>query len=638
MSFNMQAQNLDPDRQERDIIIGLLTDNKLAEATRYSETLVLKYPKSFLLAMSIGMSYALLSEHQKAIVSLERAIALNPNSVDAHCHLGECYLHLERQVDAKKMFEKALTLDPSSSLARKGVIQSMIDPMNFNNSVEDLEAKIEAEPDNPNIAIALGRCYLEQEKYKAAIDTLLKANEVLPEDADLMTLIGEAYDGFHKHKDALEWLHKSLEHQKTRPPYVLMCLANAYKGDGDFDKSVEYAQEAIDLNPEGAAPKNNLAHIYAILGEKKEAATLHKQALKDEPDNIRAIIGLSNLDKVKKGDSTIKILEETYDKETTNVFEEKEKMRVGFALGKVYGDVGEYGKSIECLRYANAKRRELIEFDFEKEIENFDLIKHVFTPITPEDYSTMGKADDRKLIFVFGMPRSGTTLTEQIISSHSKVYGAGELNFMNAETAELMYMFGLQPEVKLEKIAFDHIGPAYLEHIESLKVEERIITDKMPHNFLRLGYILCCFPNAKIIHLNRDPVAVCFSCFQKFFPARGMGFTFNMRDLGLYYGMYLDLMEYWRKKFPGRIFELDYRDLTENQEEQTRILLDYCELSWEDKCLEFYKTKRGVLTASQTQVREKMYQGSSETWKKYKEHLGELLDALDEAGVEYDRA
>lgn len=628
-----KKEQIDPGHEERSWIVGLLKEDKLAEAAKYSESLIQSYPKSFLLFYTLGMSYALLAEHQKALDYMKRAVALNPGVADAWSYLGDCYMKQDQQEDARNAYIASLKIAPDHPASRRGLTQAMIDPTQFSQSVENIETLVAADPENPHLNLVLGQCYFEQEKYNRAIMHLEKAAKLLPEDPVVMTLVGRAYAGFHKPKDAMVWFKKAEQKEKPRPE-LLMMMANAAKDDGDFDQSIRFAEEAIALNPEGAASRNELAQIHAILGDKKKAIALRQEVLKDKPEDLNAIIGLAYLQKVEKGAPELKLLQKHYNLEPENYFAEKTRMNIGFALGKAYGDTNQYSKAVEALKYANAKRREVLEFNFDDEIRFFDLMKHVFDPITAQDYVTPS-ADDRRMIFIVGMPRSGTTLTEQIISSHSQVYGAGELNFMNEETAEMMYMFGLQPDVMLQKVAFEHIRPKYLNHIESLGMKERIVTDKLPHNFLRLGFILCSFPEAQIIHLNRDPAAVCFSCFQKYFPARGMGFTFDLSDLGRYYAMYLDLMEFWRQKFPGRILELDYKTLTEDQENQTRMLLEHCDLPWEDQCLEFYNTKRGVLTASQTQVREKMYQGSSDAWKKYRKYIPELLEELDKAGVKY---
>lgn len=631
----VQSKNIDPASEERQAIINLINDDKIAEATSLSESLILKYPNSFLLFYSLGMSYSLLAEHKKAVTTLKRAVKLNPKMGDAHVFLGNAYLELEQHDEARQSFDAALALNPNDFNARRGLARATVDLAHIGKSVTELEAELEENPDNANLQAILGQCYFEQEKYKRAIDILTKANEAIPNDNHIMYLLGEANTHFHKPKEAIEWFEKILEVEGRRMPHIVISMSQAAKRGGDFDQAIAWAEEAIELNPEGIAPKNNLARILAMIGDKKKAADLHNKVLDEHAEDLGAIGGLGDINKFSKGDPNIKVLEKLYKHDPETILEEKEKTSIGFILGQAYGDTGQYAKSIRTLTDSNARRRKFLEYDFQREVDRFDLMKHVFEPITPADYADTDKPDDRQMIFILGMPRSGTSLTEQILSTHSQVYGAGELHYMGEETAELMYMFGLQPEVKLVKVAFDSIRAAYLNHIESLGVKERIITDKMPHNFLNLGYVLACFPEAKVIHLNRDPVAVCLSCFQKYFPAHGMGFTFDLQDLGRYYGMYLDMMNYWRQKFPGRIYELDYRDLTENQEEQTRLLLEHCDLPWEDSVLDFHKTRRGVLTASQMQVREKMYKGSSDVWKKYRKYLGPLLDALDEAGVNY---
>lgn len=626
-------KRIDPTDEERSWIVNLLNDENLAQAAQFSERLITIYPRSFILFYSLGMSCTLLGEHEKALKYLKHAVTLNPKVADVWRYLGDCCMKLELLDDAKNAYIEALNINPDYSEARRGLAQSMIDPRHFLQSVEKVKSAVEESPDNPHLQLVLGQCYLEQEKYIYAIKHLEKAAEMRPEDPIILTALGTSYAHFHKPKDTLSWFNKAAELEQPRAE-LLIQKANATKDDGDFDQSIRLAKEAIALNPDGAMAKNELANIYAILGEKENAISLSQEVLSKYPENINAIINLSSYIKVAKGAPEIKLMQKLYNREPETYFEEKQKMNIGFALGKIYGDTNQYAKSIEVLKYANAKRRQIIEFNFQDEIEYFDLMKHVFDPITPDDVASPAK-DDRQMIFILGMPRSGTTLTEQIIASHSKVYGAGELNFMNAEIGEMMYMFGLQPDILMKKVAFEHICPKYLNHIESLGMSERIITDKLPHNFLNLGFILCSFPEAKIIHLNRDPAAVCLSCFQKYFPARGMGFTFDLRDLGRYYAMYLDMMDYWRAKFPGRILDLDYKALTEDQEKQSRMLLEHCGLPWQDQCLEFYRTKRGVLTTSQTQVREQMYQGSSDAWKKYRKYIPDLLEELDKAGIKY---
>tara|TARA_Y100000385_G_C12855489_1_gene534964 strand:- start:127 stop:813 length:687 start_codon:yes stop_codon:yes gene_type:complete len=225
------------------------------------------------------------------------------------------------------------------------------------------------------------------------------------------------------------------------------------------------------------------------------------------------------------------------------------------------------------------------------------------------------------------MPRSGTSLVEQIISSHNSVHGAGELlNFRNIITPILdNHLSKKNSSIPNEDML--KIRNEYLDSLGSLKAKEKIITDKMPMNFRLLGFILSAIPEAKIIHLTRDPMATCWSNFNHYFTA-GNGFSFDQEDLAKFYLLYQELMNFWHKLFPNKIYDLNYENLTINQEKETKKLIKYCDLEWDENCLDFHKNQRGVLTASSAQVRKKMYQGSSEAWKKYEKNLQPLIKGL----------
>ena len=233
-----------------------------------------------------------------------------------------------------------------------------------------------------------------------------------------------------------------------------------------------------------------------------------------------------------------------------------------------------------------------------------------------------------KPIFIVGMPRSGTTLVEQIISSHHNVHGAGELTNLPDIIAPIATNHLNQGVNKLPEKAFLSIREQYLDVLLNLNVPESVITDKLPLNFTYIGFILTAFPEAKIVHMKRDARAICWSIYKSNFRNTGNGYSYNIDDLAGFYGLYIDIMDFWHQLFPGKIYDICYEDLTTNQEEETRKLLQYSELDWDENCLSFHKNKRAVKTASALQVRQKIYQGSSEAWKKYEAHLKPLIKAL----------
>ena len=226
------------------------------------------------------------------------------------------------------------------------------------------------------------------------------------------------------------------------------------------------------------------------------------------------------------------------------------------------------------------------------------------------------------------MPRSGTSLVEQIISSHHEVYGAGELEYFAEYSVEEIKKYIRSESTELASDFFASIRENYLKSIKNLNFSQRIFTDKMPLNFRFIGFILSAFPEAKIIHLNRDARAVCWSIYKYYFKSNGHGFAHNFQDLCSYYALYVELMDFWRDKLPYMIYDISYEELTSNQEIETKKLLEFCELDWDENCLDFHNNNRAVRTTSALQVRQKMYQGSSEAWKKYESYLEPLIRGL----------
>ena len=253
------------------------------------------------------------------------------------------------------------------------------------------------------------------------------------------------------------------------------------------------------------------------------------------------------------------------------------------------------------------------------------IIKKLFNS-SPKPLSN--QASTIRPIFIVGMLRSGTSVVEQIISSHHEVYGAGELKNLTQIIIPILREHLTNDKTKLSKKTFLSIRKQYLESLSRFNTSENVITDKWPLNFRSIGFILSAIPEAKIIHLKRDARATCWSIYKHYFSDTGNGWAYNFDDLAEFYKLYSEIMRYWHEMFPGKVYDISYEDLTTNQEDETRKLLEYCELEWDQNCLDFHKNKRAVDTASVLQVRQKMYQGSSEAWKEHEEYLQPLIKAL----------
>lgn len=304
---------------------------------------------------------------------------------------------------------------------------------------------------------------------------------------------------------------------------------------------------------------------------------------------------------------------------------DEDRMQLSFALGKAHDDIGNHDKAFSYLLDGNRLRKQELKYDISSARASFTKIKATFSENVPalNVGNEPNGAEGQRPIFILGMPRSGTTLVEQILASHSQVYGAGELRLLGPLVNTIKWS-----ATQLSSGQLESIRKSYSSGLTEIGASEPYITDKMPLNFQWIGFIFTAIPGAKIVHVKRDARATCWSNFKHYFSGKGNGFANDLQDVAEYYKMYIDLMAFWHQKFPGRIYYLNYEALTEHQEEETRKLLYYVGLDWEDQCLEFHETKRTVRTASATQVRQKMYQGSSEEWRNYEKHLEPMVELL----------
>ncbi|MDH5798965.1 MAG: sulfotransferase, partial [Paracoccaceae bacterium] len=390
------------------------------------------------------------------------------------------------------------------------------------------------------------------------------------------------------------------------------------KGNGDIQTAQEYYEKALAVKPDHVTAMAGLGYCRKAMGDFETAKTLYEKAVALAPDIPANQRSLAQLKKFKPGDPQIEQMEALLARDNNGI---EEQISLNFAMAKIYEDVGEVQKSFDCLLEGNRLRKQSLDYKLSRDKQVIEKVRRRLpkAKLTPLDVSPEGPTP----IFIVGMPRSGTTLTEQIIASHSKVYGAGELRDLNRLAMTFMKSDPLEQEAALLDVR-----RGYLDSIRELSGGAEYVTDKMPLNFRWVGLMRAAFPEAKIIHTNRDPMAVCWSIFQRNFTGRGNGYAYNIDDLANFYHLYQDLMAFWDEDMLGQLYQLNYKKLTENQEAESRALIEYCGLDWEDACLEFYKTKRAVLTASSTQVRQKMYTGSTEAWKKFETQLEPLRKAL----------
>ena len=503
--------------------------------------------------------------------------------------IGACYKSLNRLDGAVKMFNIAVSLNPKYSEAYFNLACVYQDLSQNNSAIENYKKAIEINPNYPEAHNNLGNVLRASENYKASIESFEWAIAYKHDFAEAYNNLGGALNDFGKTEDAIQ----------------------------SFEK-------AISIEPNYSKAIFNLALAQKDLGNIKMWIQLVEKTLELEPLLSEAHLELSRAKKYEKTDPHIKEIHELIKRKELTL---SDRINFNFVLAKIYEDTDDKEKQFKHLNEANKLRKEESGYYFERDVNLFAKIKEAFKA-PPKQLDKLNLISNSiRPIFVLGMPRSGTSLVHQILSNHNKVYGAGELNKIYKYAIPYLKKIKDNKNHKIPSDDITSIRNQYLEYLSSLGVNEKIIVDKMPLNFRFIGFIVAAFPEAKIVHMNRDPMATCWSIYKNFFP--GNAYSYNQEDTASYFKLYQDLMQFWNNKYPTSIFDFCYEDLTINQEFETRKLLDYCELPWDKNCLDFHKNNTAMRTTSSIQVKQKMYTGSSEDWKKFADHLEPLIKGLN---------
>lgn len=503
--------------------------------------------------------------------------------------LGACYKSLGELDEALRMFDTAAKIKPDYSEAY------------FNQGV---------------VLKSLGH-------LKEAVKKYLKAISYQPNYPDAHNNLANIYKDLEMNEEAIKSFEWAIAYKPSNPLFHLN-LGILYSSFNE-ELAINSYKKAIELNPNYAEAYFNMASVLRQLGKKNESIKCYQKAININPEYVDAHKNLSAMKVYKNNDSQIKQMESILLKSDLS---QQDRISINFAMAKVCEDLGNSKDFFKFLDKGNSLRKQELRYSFDLDKELIAKIKEVFSSESFKIDNSLLEPSQLRPIFILGMPRSGTTLVEQIISSHSKVFGAGELEYISKYSFEELKLHYRSERSKFSNESFNSIRQNYLNSILKLNLSEYIFTDKMPLNFRCIGFILNAFPEAKIVHLNRDAIATCWSIYKYYFKSDGNGYSYNINDLISYYALYKDLMEYWHKLYPNRIYDIYYEKLTTNQESETRKLLKYCDLEWDENCMNFHKNQRAVKTTSALQVREKMYQGSSEAWKKYESYLKPLINGL----------
>lgn len=409
-------------------------------------------------------------------------------------------------------------------------------------------------------------------------------------------------------------------------PRFLHFYALAKSQSGEHSVGVDLLNKAIELQPQVAEYHHNLAAIYRLIGEFQLSEDHYLTALRLKPDYAEAYFNYSATRKFTTDDPVIELIEQ---QAACDDLSDEDRCFLGFAGGKIFNDIKDYEKAFTYYEMGNRSRK--IIFDIVAFRRDVDRTIEVFSAETIRELSQHGLQTDLP-VFIIGMPRTGTTLVEQILSSHPTVHGAGELRDISAIAGTMPQHAPRKTEYPecIKELPFNAISgfsEAYLKRLRTFDKRASRIINKMPGNFLNLGLISIMFPQAKVIHCLRDQLDTCLSCyFQRF--RTGHDYSHDLKDLGRYYLEYERLMEHWQQVLPQKPYELAYADLVQNQEAISRELVEFIGVDWDDQCLDFHANQRPVTTASNWQVRRPMNRSGLERWKNYDQHLDGLRQVL----------
>jgi len=559
---------------------------------------------------------------EDAAAFYRRAAAVAPRNAVAAGGLGGSLHQLGRLDEALAAYLKAIDLDPGAIDAQHGAGNCLARLGRHQEAVARFEAALARQPDHAASLYDLGTALLALDRAEDAIACFERAVRAKPDFALAYHKLIDALQNMNQHEEAVAWSRRlvALVPDQAEPRNLLGRSLSAL---GHAEEASAVFEQALAIDPNNAGAHFEIGTALQFRGRFAEARRAFERSIALAPDQTATWRSLVHCQTIREGDPAIAALEAMAARAGT--FAEADLVFIYFALAKVCNDLKRYAEAFDCLSKANALQRRLSPYDEAEELEAMRQVAALFSPAYLAENAGCGNASEVP-VFIVGMPRSGTTLVEQILASHSKVFGAGEVADL-ARIFDSLRLGGRAPtraELRL-------IGDRYVERLRRKAPNALRITNKMPGNYFWAGLIHLALPGARIIHLRRDPVTTCFSCYSRLFNY-GHLYTYDLGELGRYYRSYEVLMDHWRRTLPqGAMLEVSYEELIADFEPQARRVVAYCGLDWDDACLSFHKTERPVDTASAFQVRQPLYATSVDRAQPYEPWLGPLREALGAA-------
>jgi tetratricopeptide (TPR) repeat protein len=603
---------------------ALLRQGKGQEALRYLREAVAREPEYAKGHEQLGEAFIALGRAEDAADSLRRALDINPAFDAAQLKLGQLLLRMGREDEAGAVLEAFIRQKPHR--------EKLAEAAELHRTGKNAEAEaiyreiLRSDPQNVTAIRLLAMVAMKLEQYRDAVVLLKQALELAPDYTAARLDLGNAQIELNRFEEAIGTMQAVIR-SEPRNFAARMGLANAMARAHRTEEAVGAYEEAIECRPEAAAGYLGLGNVLRTLGEHERSVAAYRDGIAKRPDAAEIYWSLSNLKTFQFSDDEVAAMQDLIVKED---LDQTDEVHLAFALGKAFEDAGDYEAAFAHYDHGNQLRRTQEHYD---PVHTEDINRRIREVFTPEFIARRLRAgyDGVRPIFIVGLPRSGSTLLEQILSSHRLVEATHELPEGGRLVRQIdRHAIGRDryPEALLAAPdgLFAELGKWYEDETRRhRRTGEPYFIDKMPNNFPTIGLLALSMPRAIFIDARRDALDTCLSCYKQLF-ARGQSFTYDLEELGLYYLEYRRMMDHWEQVLPGRVLCVRYEDVVDDLEGQVRRILAHCELPWDDACLDFYNTKRPVRTASSEQVRQPLYRDSVGIAS----HYGDALDALRE--------
>jgi len=575
---------------------------------------------------NLGLVCKDVGQYGEAIGNFHQALNIKPDYAEAFNNMGILYVGMQEPEQAEQSFRKAIDIKPDYIDARNNLTTVLIETNQFENIRDIIDTVLIIDPANTTAINNMGLVYKIQGHFQQAKNCF---NQVIEYDSNFR----EAYNNLgnllfdnHQYDEAIENFDKAINIDSNYYE-AFNNKANVLLDLDRHSDAIKNYEKALSLKPDFLDALKNAGIAWQDLGETEKALAYYQKVLEQCPEHAETLHYIS----VNETSGLDPAALETY---INNCINDKDKAHLYFAYANCLLKNKSYEKAFQQFTNGNTIIRRSIEYEKELNSNYIDSIIDYY----PEEFfrdNSFLVSDSELPVFIVGMPRSGTTLIEQIVSCHRLVYGAGELTAL-PELEETYFKCSvdadLKQNIKKNTVNLSKITDAYLKTICRSTTDEIRVTDKLPGNFFRIALIKILLPNAKVIHCQRFPLDTCVSIYTNYF-AQGYKFAYDLDELGHYYLDYHRLMQHWIKLFQDEILEVSYENLINDIENESRRMFSYLNLDWDASCLEFQDNSRAVKTASNVQIRQGLFKHSSGRWKHFASELRPLQTMFRNAGI-----